>query len=83
MPYEVHIPLTATDVDHAARRTTASARMTFVARTPVWVFLCSDDPAMLVYAWRETSTERVVTVPGAPPVRSARDAAREYLASAA
>ena len=42
-------------------------------RRAVQVFLCTDNPAMLVYAWAEDS-ERPVTVPATDGIRCARDA---------
>ncbi len=48
---------------------------------PVEVFSCTDDPAMLVYAWVEKAggAERVVTIPAKDSIRSARDAVRAHL----
>jgi len=47
----------------------------------VHIFSCTDDPAMLVYAWteREGGAERVVTIPAKDGIRSARDAVRAHL----
>jgi len=50
----------------------------------VEVFACTDDEAMFVYAWLETTPRgwRYVTVLGKPPIGSAGDVVRGHLASA-
>jgi hypothetical protein len=47
----------------------------------VHIFSCTDNPAMLVYAWAEgaAGAERAVTIPAKDGIRSARDAVRAHL----
>ena len=44
----------------------------------VWVFSCTDNPAMLVYAWAE-GAERPVTIPAKGGIRSAPETVRAHL----
>jgi hypothetical protein len=47
----------------------------------VRVFSCTDNPAMLVYAWAEKvdGAERMVIIPAKESIRCARDAVRTHL----